>query len=94
MRRQAGSVYQLWANGLGPKNAPEQDGVPVVYTGGSLTPLEVPGERQPVASSPLAVVTAVVELLRRGARRNHRSVELHLPVGRFGQFGATADAEP
>ncbi len=24
---QAGGVYQLWANGLGPKNAPEQDGV-------------------------------------------------------------------
>jgi len=40
---QAGTVYQLWANGLGPKNAPEQDGVPVVYTGGPLTPLEVPG---------------------------------------------------
>ena len=39
---QAGTVYQLWANGLGPKNAPEQDGVPAVYTG-SLTPLEVPG---------------------------------------------------
>jgi uncharacterized protein (TIGR03437 family) len=39
---QAGTVYQLWANGLGPKNAPEQDGVPVVYSG-SLTPLEVPG---------------------------------------------------
>jgi uncharacterized protein (TIGR03437 family) len=39
---QAGTVYQLWANGLGPKNAPEQDGVPVAYNG-SLTPLEVPG---------------------------------------------------
>jgi uncharacterized protein (TIGR03437 family) len=39
---QSGSVYQLWANGLGPKNASEQDGVPVVYSG-SLTPLEVPG---------------------------------------------------
>jgi len=24
---QAGDTYQLWANGLGPKNAPEQDGV-------------------------------------------------------------------
>ena len=24
---QAGGTYQLWANGLGPKNAPEQDGV-------------------------------------------------------------------
>jgi beta-glucosidase len=24
---QAGNTYQLWANGLGPKNAPEQDGV-------------------------------------------------------------------
>jgi len=39
---QAGGVYQLWVNGLGPKNAAEQDGVPVVYSG-SLTPLEVPG---------------------------------------------------
>ena len=37
----AGTEYQLWANGLGPKNAPEQDGTPVVF-GGSLTPLEVP----------------------------------------------------
>ncbi len=42
---QAGGVYQLWANGLGPKNAAEQDGVPVVYNG-SLTPLEVPGSCQ------------------------------------------------
>jgi uncharacterized protein (TIGR03437 family) len=40
---QAGSVYQLWANGLGPKNAPEQDGVPVVFSGGSLDPLQVAG---------------------------------------------------
>ena len=40
---QAGGVYQLWANGLGPKNAPEQDGVPVLFSGGSLTPLEVVG---------------------------------------------------
>jgi|HubBroStandDraft_1064217.scaffolds.fasta_scaffold03677_6 uncharacterized protein (TIGR03437 family) len=40
---QAGGVYQLWANGLGPKNAPEQDGVPVVFTGGSLNPLQVTG---------------------------------------------------
>ena len=24
---QAGNIYQLWANGLGPKNLPEQDGV-------------------------------------------------------------------
>jgi len=40
---QANGVYQLWANGLGPKNAPEQDGVPVAYSGGPLTPLEVPG---------------------------------------------------
>lgn len=38
----AGAVYQLWANGLGPKNAPSQDGVPATYSG-SLTPLEVPG---------------------------------------------------
>jgi len=40
---QAGTVYQLWANGLGPKNVPEQDGVPVVFTGGSLDPLQVAG---------------------------------------------------
>jgi uncharacterized protein (TIGR03437 family) len=40
---QAGGVYQLWANGLGPKNAAEEDGVPVAYSGGPLTPLEVPG---------------------------------------------------
>jgi uncharacterized protein (TIGR03437 family) len=40
---QTGGVYQLWANGLGPKNAPEQDGVPVVFTGGSLDPLQVAG---------------------------------------------------
>ena len=38
----AGTQYQLWANGLGPKKSPEQDGVPVVFTG-SLIPLEVPG---------------------------------------------------
>jgi beta-glucosidase len=37
-----GGSYQLWANGLGPKNAPLQDGMPAVYSG-SLTPLEVPG---------------------------------------------------
>lgn len=37
-----GTVYQLWANGLGPKNSPLQDGVPAPYNG-SLTPLEVPG---------------------------------------------------
>jgi uncharacterized protein (TIGR03437 family) len=40
---QTGGVYQLWANGLGPKNTPEQDGVPVVFTGGSLDPLQVVG---------------------------------------------------
>ena len=40
---QAGTIYQLWANGLGPKNAAEQDGVPVLLGGGPLTPLEVPG---------------------------------------------------
>jgi len=39
---QAGGTYQLWANGLGPKNGPSQDGVGAVYNG-SLTPLEVPG---------------------------------------------------
>ena len=38
----AGTQYQLWANGLGPKNSPEMDGVPVAFKG-SLTPLEVPG---------------------------------------------------
>jgi uncharacterized protein (TIGR03437 family) len=38
-----GGVYQLWANGLGPKQAPEQDGVPVQFAGGSLDPLQVPG---------------------------------------------------
>ena len=38
---QAGGTYQLWANGLGPKNALEQDGVPAASS--SLTPLEVPG---------------------------------------------------
>ena len=37
-----GTEYQLWANGLGPKNSPQQDGVPVIYNG-TLTPLEVPG---------------------------------------------------
>jgi len=40
---QANGVYQLWANGLGPKNAAEQDGVPVAYSGGPLTPLQVVG---------------------------------------------------
>ncbi|HUE00580.1 MAG TPA: family 16 glycosylhydrolase [Bryobacteraceae bacterium] len=40
---QTSGVYQLWANGLGPKNSPEQDGVPVVFTGGSLDPLQVAG---------------------------------------------------
>ena len=39
---QAGGVYQLWANALGPKGAAEQDGVPAQYNG-SLTPLEVAG---------------------------------------------------
>jgi uncharacterized protein (TIGR03437 family) len=37
---QAGGVYQLWANALGPKGAAAQDGTPLQYTG-SLTPLEV-----------------------------------------------------
>jgi uncharacterized protein (TIGR03437 family) len=37
-----GAEYTLWANGLGPKNSPEQDGVAAIYSG-SLTPLEVPG---------------------------------------------------
>ena len=39
---QAGGSYQLWANGLGPKNAPLTDGQVAVFQG-SLTPLEVPG---------------------------------------------------
>jgi uncharacterized protein (TIGR03437 family) len=39
---QAGGNYQLWANSLGPKNAPPEDGQGAVYSG-SLTPLEVPG---------------------------------------------------
>ena len=39
---QAGGTYQLWANGLGPKNGAEQDGVPTPFSG-DLTPLEVPG---------------------------------------------------
>ncbi len=39
---EAGGVYQLWANALGPKGAGEKDGVPVQYSG-SLTPLEVAG---------------------------------------------------
>jgi uncharacterized protein (TIGR03437 family) len=34
----AGSVYQLWANGLGPKTSPLQDGVPA-----PLAALQVPG---------------------------------------------------
>jgi len=39
---QAGGTYQLWANALGPKNEPLEDGIPATYNG-SLTPLEVPG---------------------------------------------------
>ena len=39
---QPGGNYQLWANGLGPKNATLADGAAAVYNG-SLTPLEVPG---------------------------------------------------
>lgn len=39
---QASGNYQLWANGLGPKAAPLQDGMGAVYSG-SLPPLEVPG---------------------------------------------------
>lgn len=39
---QAGGTYQLWANGLGPKNAPLADGAAAMYNG-SLAPLEVPG---------------------------------------------------
>jgi uncharacterized protein (TIGR03437 family) len=37
-----GNEYQLWANGLGPKNGASQDGAPAVYND-SLTPLQVPG---------------------------------------------------
>lgn len=40
---QAGQNYQLWANSLGPKNAPLADGQVATYNG-SLPPLEVPGE--------------------------------------------------
>ena len=39
---QAGGEYVLWGNGFGPKNSPQMDGVPALYTG-SLAPLEVPG---------------------------------------------------
>jgi uncharacterized protein (TIGR03437 family) len=39
---QAGGNYVLWANALGPMNAPLQDGIGAVYNG-SITPLEVPG---------------------------------------------------
>jgi uncharacterized protein (TIGR03437 family) len=38
---QPGGNYQLWANSLGPKNSPLEDGQGSVYSG-SLTPLEVP----------------------------------------------------
>ena len=38
----AGAEYQLWANGLGPKNAPLKDGAAAVYNG-SLATLQVPG---------------------------------------------------
>jgi uncharacterized protein (TIGR03437 family) len=37
-----GQVYQLWANGLGPKGAPQQDGVASIFSG-LLAPLEVLG---------------------------------------------------
>jgi hypothetical protein len=37
---QPGVAYQLWGTGFGPKNSPQQDGVPAV---GSLTQLAVPG---------------------------------------------------
>jgi uncharacterized protein (TIGR03437 family) len=37
----AGTEYQLWANGLGPKNGASQNGAAAVYNG-SLTPLQVP----------------------------------------------------
>jgi uncharacterized protein (TIGR03437 family) len=40
---QTGGNYQLWANSLGPLNAPLADGQVAVYNG-ALTPLEVPGE--------------------------------------------------
>ena len=39
---QPGVEYQLWGTGFGPKNSPQLDGVPAVYSG-SLTPLAVPG---------------------------------------------------
>ena len=39
---QAGSTYRLWANSLGPKNTPLQDGA-LAPSSGSSTPLQVPG---------------------------------------------------
>ena len=38
----SGATYQLWGNGFGPKNGPQQDGAGAAYTG-ALDPLEVPG---------------------------------------------------
>ena len=54
----AGTQYQLWANGLGPKNSPEMDGVPVVFTG-SLTPLKCPAARRVVSWSSAAKLPVV-----------------------------------
>jgi uncharacterized protein (TIGR03437 family) len=39
---QAGTVYSLWANALGPLNTPQQDGMGAVFNG-SYTAIEVPG---------------------------------------------------
>ena len=38
-----GATCVLWGNGFGPKNAPQQDGVPASGTPSSLSGLEVPG---------------------------------------------------
>jgi len=52
---QAGSTYQLWANGFGPKNGAATDGAPPVYAG-SLDPLQVPGGCQLTVDGKVASV--------------------------------------
>jgi len=75
----ANGVYQLWVNGLGPKNAPEEDGVPAVYTG-SLTPLEVPGG---TSSCQLTIdsQTAVVDYCGAGPGEIIDQVNFTYPTG-------------
>lgn len=51
-----GTEYQLWANGLGPKNAPLQDGAPAIYKG-SLTPLLARASCQLTIGGQAATVT-------------------------------------